>query len=83
MDEDNVKALKSGGKIVFLDAPFDVLYGRIAADCSLRPIASRLSRNELLALYDKRRWTYLSSADFVVDASGSVEDVARSVISLF
>ena len=83
LDEDNVKALKSGGKIIFLDAPFDVLYGRIAADCSLRPIASRLSRDELLALYDKRRWAYLSSADFVVDASGSVEDVARSVISLF
>ena len=83
MDEANVKALKSSGKIVFLDAPFDVLYGRIAADSAFRPIASRLSRDELLALYDERRQAYLSSADFVVDASGSVEDVARSVISLF
>lgn len=83
MDAGNVSALKSGGKIVFLRAPFEVLYGRIVSDTTPRPIADRLSFASLKALYEKRLPHYEKTADFTVDASGSVEEVARRIISLF
>jgi shikimate kinase len=51
---------------IFLDAPFEVLYARIAGAAHQRPLAADYDR--LRALYEQRRPTYLL-AHHTVDAS--------------
>lgn len=53
---------------VFLDAPFEVLYARIADTAHERPLAGDFER--LRALYEQRRPTYLL-ADHIFDASAA------------
>jgi shikimate kinase len=53
---------------IFLDAPFDVLYARIADTAPQRPLASDFDR--LHTLYEQRRPTYLL-AHHTFDASPS------------
>ena len=53
---------------IFLDAPFEVLYARIADTAPQRPLAADCDR--LRALYEQRRPTYLL-AHHTVDASAA------------
>ena len=53
---------------IFLDAPFEVLYARIAGTAHERPLAADCDR--LRALYEQRRPTYLL-AHHIVDASAA------------
>jgi shikimate kinase len=54
--------------IVFLDAPFEILYSRISGTAHQRPLAADPAR--LRGLYEQRRPTYLL-AHHTFDASGA------------
>ncbi len=65
---------------IFLDAPFDVLYARIADTAPQRPLAVDFDR--LSALYEQRRPTYLL-AHHTLDASAADPDaVLTSLVHL-
>jgi len=78
--------------VVFLDAPFDVLYARIAASSGERPLVAgpggrRASdpaegRERLSQLYKQRRPSYLL-AHHVVDTSGApMDEVLASLVRI-
>jgi shikimate kinase len=66
-----------GATIVFLDAPFEVLYARIRGTAHQRPLAA--DRDRLCELYAQRRPTYLL-AHHTFDASA--DDPSTLLISL-
>lgn len=53
------------GRIVLLDVPFSVCFGRIAGDEN-RPLTVNASRKNLKELYDARRPLYLAAASEVI-----------------
>lgn len=76
----NVDALKQRGKIVFLDADFDVICQRIG-NTKTRPLFQ--DREKARALYDERRPKYLSAADYVVDGNMSARKTAMEIAEMF
>lgn len=76
----NVDALKQGGKIVFLDADFDVICQRIG-NTKTRPLFQ--DKEKARALYDERRPKYLSAADYVVDGNMSARKTAMEIAEMF
>ncbi|MGN1122960.1 MAG: shikimate kinase [Eubacterium sp.] len=76
----NVDALKKTGKIVFLDADFDVICDRIG-NSSTRPLFQ--DREKAKALYDERKSKYLSAADIVVDGNMSARKTAMTIAESF
>lgn len=76
----NVQALKEGGKIVFLDADFDVICQRIG-DSKSRPLFQ--NKEDAKALYDERKSKYLSAADYVVDGNMSARKTALDIAEIF
>ncbi len=71
--ERNVKAVKEGSKVIFLDASFDVICDRVGNGAS-RPLFK--SRENAKKLFDERRVKYLAAADYVVDGNISARKVA-------
>lgn len=70
--------------VIFLDAPFEIVYDRIANTGQQRPLARDLER--LRQLYDQRRPTYLT-AHHTLDASASdpsnlIDSLVQVAISL-
>ena len=63
--EENVRALKKNGKLIWLDRPLSLL--RPSSD---RPLSG--SAGKLEALYSSRRPVYEAAADLRIDASGTV-----------
>ena len=78
--ERNVEALKASGKVVFLDADFDVICDRIG-DSSNRPLFQ--DKQKAKALYDERKSKYFSAADIVIDGNMSARKTALEIASLF
>lgn len=76
----NVDALKQRGKIVFLDADFDVICQRIG-NTKTRPLFQ--DKEKARALYDERRPKYLSAADYVVDGNMSARKTAMEIAEMF
>lgn len=76
----NVDALKQGGRIVFLDADFDVICQRIG-NTRTRPLFQ--DREKARALYDERRPKYLSAADYIVDGNMSARKTAMEIAEMF
>jgi len=72
--QENIRALKQNGIVVFLDRPLDKL---ITTDD--RPLSS--SREALKKRYDERIDIYRGSADVTADASGSIDEVAANVLA--
>lgn len=68
----NIENLKSNARIYFLDRPLDML-----VTTSDRPLSS--NRSDLEKRYNERYELYKSSADVVVDGSGTVEEVAKII----
>lgn len=79
----NVRAsLLSACFVVFLDAPFDVLWQRIAGD-PMRPLLrGEGARERMRALYDERRPFY-AQAHARVDATRPVESIALDIIERY
>lgn len=76
----NADALKQGGKIVFLDADFDVICDRIG-DSSTRPLFQ--DKVKAKALYDERKSKYLAAADYVIDGNMSARKTAMDIAAMF
>lgn len=76
----NADALKQGGKIVFLDADFDVICDRIG-ESSTRPLFQ--DKVKAKALYDERKAKYLAAADFVIDGNMSARKTAMDIAEMF
>lgn len=78
--ERNVEALKKSGKIVFLDASFDVICARIG-NSNNRPLFR--DRDKARELYNERKSKYLSAADYVVDGDMSARKTAMDIAEIF
>lgn len=76
----NVEALKKGGKVVFLDASFDIICQRIGTSHN-RPLFE--DREKARQLYDERKEKYLSAADYVIDGDLSARKAALDIASMF
>ena len=78
--ERNVEAVKDSGKIVFLDADFDVICQRIG-NSNTRPLFQ--DREKAKALYDERKSKYLACADIVIDGNMSARKTAIDIAEMF
>ncbi len=76
----NVDAVKGSGKVVFLDADFDVICSRIG-DSTTRPLFQ--DKEKARALYDERKSKYLSAADIVIDGNMSARKTAIEIADMF
>lgn len=76
----NAEVLKKSGKIVFLDASFDVICDRIG-NSNNRPLFR--DREKAHELYTERKSKYLSAADYVVDGDMSARKTAMSIAEIF
>lgn len=76
----NVDAIKNSGKVVFLDADFDVICERIG-NSNTRPLFQ--DKEKARALYDERKSKYLAAADIVIDGNMSARKTAMEIADLF
>lgn len=76
----NVDAVKNSGKIVFLDADFDVICKRIGNNTN-RPLFQ--NKEKVKALYDERKAKYLACADIVIDGNMSARKTALDIAQMF
>ena len=66
--------------VIFLDAPFDVLYERIRSTAHERPLAA--DPQQLRSLYDLRRPTYLLAHHTLDTSSGDPAALLTSLVQL-
>ncbi len=78
--ERNAEVLRKSGKIVFLDASFDVICDRIG-NSNNRPLFR--DREKAYELYEERKSKYLSAADYVVDGDMSARKTAMNIAEMF
>ncbi|MDE6470020.1 MAG: shikimate kinase [Eubacterium sp.] len=76
----NVDALRLGGKIVFLDADFDVICQRIG-NSKTRPLFQ--DKEKARQLYDERKEKYMNAADYVIDGNMSARKTAMQIADIF
>ncbi len=84
LDEENVRVLKKAAVLVWLTAPAEVLWRRIASDQatadSRPPLTDRGAREELEHLLLERGPLYEQAADIVIDTQQSTPlEVARAI----
>lgn len=72
LNPENIENLKGNSRIYFLDRPLDMLI-----TTSDRPLSS--NRTDLEKRYNERYELYKSSADVIIDGSGTVEEVAKII----
>ncbi len=72
LNPENIDNLKGNARIYFLDRPLEMLI--TTAD---RPLSS--NRADLEKRYNERYELYKSSADVIIDGSGTVEEVAKTI----
>lgn len=77
--ERNVKALRQSGKIVFLDASFEVICERIGNNTT-RPLFQDKEKAKLL--FDERHEKYVKAADFIIDGNMSAMKTAMDIASI-
>lgn len=72
--------LAERARVLFLDAPLDVLWARVEADggAGTRPLA--VSRHRFEDLHLQRRTLYMTAADAVVDAAAPPDVAARAAM---
>lgn len=75
LNKKNIELLKENGKVFFLDRPLELL---ITTDD--RPLSS--NKSDLEKRYNERYDLYKSSADVVIDASGTAETVVNQILKV-
>lgn len=75
INKKNIELLKENGKVFFLDRPLELL---ITTDD--RPLSS--NKSDLEKRYNERYDLYKSSADVVIDASGTAETVVNQILKV-
>ena len=73
---ENVQALKSNGRLFFIDRPLSWLM-----PTESRPLSS--SPEKLKALYETRHPIYVAAADVIIRADGESRDVAEEIVGSF
>ena len=76
LNSKNIEYLKENGKVYFLDRPLEKLI-----TTNDRPLSS--NKSDLEKRYNERYELYKESADVVIDASGTVEDVINKIKATF
>ena len=75
LNKKNIELLKENGKVIFLDRPLEMLI-----TTSDRPLSS--NKSDLEKRYNERYNLYKVSADVVIDACGTVEDVINQIMKV-
>ena len=78
--DENVRTLRTTGKIVLLDASFDVICQRVGNGAN-RPLFR--DPVQAKALYDARQAKYRAAADYAVDGDASARKTALTIADLF
>lgn len=79
----NVEVLSNIGKIVWLNAPLELIYERIKSDIN-RPLSYNKSIEDIMNIYFKRHELYKEYCDFCIDVSGkSIETVAFQIVDYY
>ena len=78
--DENVRTLRTTGKIVLLDASFEVICQRVGNGAN-RPLFR--DPVQAKALYDARQAKYRAAADYVVDGDASARKTALTIADLF
>jgi shikimate kinase len=72
---------EAAAKVVWLRAPFEVAAGRVLDDAGReRPLFDSVATAR--GLFEERQQWYEETADFIIDASLSRDDVVRNVLSV-
>ena len=66
---------KNGGKIIFLDVPFEECYSRIGGDKN-RPIVMNNTKEQLEEIYNNRHSLYEKNSTSMVEAVESPNEIA-------
>ncbi|MGI5900522.1 MAG: shikimate kinase [Christensenellales bacterium] len=77
--EENIKMMKQGGLVVFIDRPVEMIMGDIR--CAERPLLKD-GPKKLYEMEKQRRPLYLSSADIVFQNNGSEDEAVSGLIAL-
>jgi shikimate kinase len=77
--ERNVESIKKNGKVVFLDASFDVICERVGNGAT-RPLFK--DKENARRLYDERREKYLKASDIVVNGDNSARMTALEIAQM-
>jgi shikimate kinase len=80
IDDDNWRIVQRSATTVYLEVPFETMWERIRVRPG-RPLASGRSREEVLALFERRRPRY--EATHRVDGDRPVDVVANEVVKLW
>jgi len=78
LDPSNVEVMRESGTTVLLDTDVETLVARVGAAAD-RPLLSADPDRYLREIASARAGAYAGAADAVVDAAGSIEDVAHRV----
>ena len=79
--DDSVASLLLSGVLIHLDAPVEVLLGRLRDASDDRPLLAGDVEARLRATYDARIDRYREVADLSVDAAAPADDVAQAIIT--
>lgn len=72
---------KNGGKIIFLDVPFEECYSRISGDKN-RPIVMNNTKEQLEEIYNNRHSLYEKNSTSMVEAVGSPNEIAETIVDI-
>ncbi len=75
LNKDNIELLKENGKVIFLDRPLEKLL-----TTEDRPLSS--NRADLEKRFNERYSLYKEYADFLIDASGTTDEVLNKIIEV-
>ncbi|MBR2099978.1 MAG: shikimate kinase [Eubacterium sp.] len=78
--ERNVDEVKKGGKVVFLDASFEIICERIG-DSQNRPLFQ--DKEKAKQLFDERKDKYIAAADYIIDGDLSARKAALDIAAMF
>ena len=78
---ENAEAAQSYGRVVFIDVPYEVCWGRIKDDPG-RPIVTRTTKESLKVIYDDRSPVYRAHSTDSACGTGSPEEIAESIAAL-
>ena len=82
-DEENIRALKQKGKLVWLKVSLDTLLQRIGDDPPRPSLTGKPLREDMAAVLAERTPIYERAADFVIDTDGKMsEEIVESIIQI-
>ena len=85
--EDNRRALRAAGKVVWLTAKPETIHARMSGDATTaerRPsLTNHAPLEEIVALLARREPAYRETADFALDTEGrNTEDIAEEILRI-